>query len=194
METIADGGAGSPKIYTDLYEWAQAVVFSLTVVVLIFTFLFRIVGVEGPSMENTFMDGERLIISNLNYQPKQGDVVVLYTDAVKKPIIKRVIAVANQTVNVDYKNHCVLVNGKAINEPFIKEIMQEPVSEREYLLKMPLTVPSGHIFVMGDNRNVSFDSRYSQIGFIDEREVIGKVIFRIYPLTRFGQIMSAVLN
>lgn len=165
----------------ELYDWVEAIVFSLTVVVIIFTFLFRIVGVEGDSMKNTLHSGDRIIISNMNYKPNYSDIVVVSVKSISDPIIKRVIALGGDTVEIDYKNHKVLVNDKEINEPYIKEAMM-PAGDGP----LNLTVPIGSIFVMGDNRNNSMDSRFGAVGTIDTRYIIGHAIFRLFPISGFG--------
>lgn len=171
-------------IKAETYDWVEAIVFSVAVIVLIFTFFFRIVGVEGMSMTNTLQDGNRVIITNINYTPKQFDIIVLSTKAVEKtPIIKRVIAVGGQTVDVDYSQNKVYVDGKAISESFIREPMQMRGD-----VKMPVTVPKGCVFVMGDNRNDSLDSRYGVVGMIDDRNILGKAVLRIFPFNKFGTL------
>ena len=168
-------------VKSETYDWIEAIVFSVAVIVLVFTFIFRIVGVEGSSMLNTLQDGNRVIISDINYTPKQFDIVVLSTKAVTKPIIKRVVAVGGQTVNIDYSTNTVYVDGKAIKEKFIKDTMVKMGD-----VALPARVPEGCVFVMGDNRNDSLDSRYQVIGMIDDRNILGKAVFRLYPFTEFG--------
>jgi signal peptidase I len=173
---------------TETYDWVEAVVFSVAVIVLIFTFVFRIVGVEGTSMTNTLQDGDRVIISGIEYTPKQFDIVVLSTKAVDKPIIKRVIAVGGQTVDIDYDTNTVYVtdssgNKTAIKEPFIKVAMNKIQGE---IVNLPAKVPKGCVFVMGDNRNDSLDSRYSEIGMIDDRNILGRAVLRLFPFNSFG--------
>lgn len=183
---------GNSSFIADLYDWAEAVVFSLAFVVLLFTFIFRIVGVDGPSMLNTLQDGNRLIICNINYTPKHGDIVVLPTkdESVKKPLIKRIIAVGGDTVDINYGTNQVFVNGKAQAEPYIKDSdIIDPSIYHDYdPTKMPITVPKGYVFVMGDNRNNSLDSRSSHIGMIDSRYIMGKVIWRLFPFDEFGSV------
>ena len=184
MADVVNGSAQPSEetsMKAELYDWVEAVVFSVGVIVLIFTFLFRIVGVKGESMMNTLQDGNRVIISDINYRPKTDDIVVLSTKAVSDPIIKRVIATGGQTVNIDYSTNTVYVDGKPISEPFIKEPMYQSGD-----VKLPTTVPKGHVFVMGDNRNDSFDSRFSQIGMIDDRYILGHAVFRLYPFSEIG--------
>jgi signal peptidase I len=172
----------------EFYEWTEAVAFSVAVIVITFTFIFRIVGVKGVSMENTLNAGvtsenqtvDRVVISDIDYKPKRGDIVVLATDPVG-PIIKRVIAVGGDTVDIDFEKHTVSVNGKILDEPYIKE----PTSEQGDVA-FPQKVPEGHAFVMGDNRNDSFDSRFGAIGMVDDRNIQGKAILRIYPLNEIG--------
>ena len=172
------------SLKSELFEWLETVAFSLVAVVLVFTFIFRIVGVDGKSMQNTLQDGDRLIISHLFYQPKAGDIVVVtQPNAVNKPLIKRIIALGGQTVDIDTERGLVYVDGVVINEPYIKEptvrIPNPPMT-------FPYTVPEGKVFVMGDNRNNSLDSRSTDVGPIDERYILGKAIFRIFPLNRLG--------
>lgn len=176
---IPDAGLTS-----EFYEWAESIVFALAIIVLIFTFFMRPVGVSGPSMQNTLQNGDKVIISNINYTPKQGDIVVLSTKAVKDPIIKRVIAVGGQTVNIDYTKSKVYVDGKEFDAP-IKDTMTAPMTGRA-LLKLPVKVPAGCVFVMGDNRNDSLDSRYAEIGIINNKNIIGHAVFRLMPFDKIG--------
>ena len=186
-QTAANGAPEPTKLSQELYEWTETIVFALAAVILVFTFIFRTVSVGGMSMENTLNAGvtdqnqfvDRVLLYEYRYtQPKQGDIVAINSPVVKKGgIIKRVIAVGGDTVNIDFIRHTVSVNGKVLNEPYIKE----PTAVQGDV-KFPVTVPKGHVFVMGDNRDISYDSRYSAVGMIDDRNIIGKAFLRIIPL------------
>lgn len=166
------------SLKTELFEWFEAVVFSLAIVILLFTFVFRIVGVDGSSMFPTLKTNDRVVISHLFYKPQQGDIVVItQPNSLHKPLIKRIIALGGQTVDIDFDKHIVKVDGKELNEFYINE----PTARKENVT-FPIKVPKGHAFVMGDNRNNSLDSRSTVIGFIDERYIIGKAFYRIFPL------------
>ena len=151
-------------------------------ILLVFSFLFRIVVVSGPSMMDTLTDGDwLLLLGNVFYtDPKQGDIVVASKASFEDgtPIIKRVIATEGQTVNIDFQTGVVYVNGEALDEPYTLT----PTNLFEGV-SFPLTVADGCIFVMGDNRNDSKDSRSEEIGLIDTREVLGKAIFLLFPGT-----------
>ena len=165
----------SDKNLESIYEMASVVVSAILTVGIIFTFLFKISTVSGESMENTLYNGDKLIISAITQNVKYGDVVVVsQPNGYEKVLIKRVIAVGGQTVWFNEETNKVVVDGKELSEPYIKE-------EMEFLLSMTnlYRVPEGKIFVMGDNRNDSADSRSELIGMIDERYVVGKVIYRI---------------
>lgn len=168
----------------EVFEWLETIAFSLVAVVLIFTFVFRIVGVDGDSMMNTLQDKDRLIITHLFYQPKQGDIVIItQPNSVNKPLVKRIVALGGQTVDIDTDRGLVYVEGKVIDEPYILEpTTYMPASAVEF----PYTVPEGKVFVMGDNRNNSLDSRSTGVGPIDERYILGKAIFRIFPFDSIG--------
>ena len=163
----------------ELYEWVQALVGSVLVVVLVFTFVIRLIGVDGHSMVPTLQDGDRLLVLNsmLYDDYKYGDIVVLRKETfLEEPIVKRVIATEGQTVDIDFDEGVVYVDGRALEEDYI--------NERTYLeegTEFPLTVPEGSIFVMGDNRNRSSDSRDSRLGTVDTRYVIGKAVFLAFP-------------
>ena len=164
----------------DLYEWVQSLVGSVLVVVAIFTFVIRMMGVDGHSMLNTLQHGDRLLVVNsmLYHDYKYGDIVILRKNGVfdDDPIVKRVIAVEGQTVDIDFAEGIVYVDGEALEEDYIRE----PTYTAEGT-EFPLTVPEGSIFVMGDNRNGSSDSRDYRLGTVYTRYVIGKAAFLIFP-------------
>ena len=172
---ITENSKKSDKNVESIYEMASVVVSAILTVGIIFTFLFKISTVSGESMENTLYNGDKLIISAVTQDVEYGDVVVVsQPNGYEKVLIKRVIAVGGQTVWFNEDTNKVVVDGKELDESYIKE-------EMEFLLSMTklYRVPEGKIFVMGDNRNDSADSRSELIGMIDERYVVGKVIYRI---------------
>lgn len=167
-----------------LFEWYDSMVFALTAIVLVFVFLVRIITVSGYSMEPTLLWNDRVAVQSLPYTPERGDVVVLdgYTDY-GDPLVKRIIAVGGDTLDIDFSTGTVTLNGEQLDEPYISA----PTS-RSYDVIFPVVVPEGYVFVMGDNRPNSLDSRSSEVGFIDERDILGKVLLRVFPLGRFGAI------
>ena len=161
------------------YEWVQALVCSVLAVVVLFTFGARLIGVDGHSMLPTLQNGDRMLVLNamLYHDYQYGDVVVLRKDTfLKEPIVKRVIATAGQTVDIDFDSGTVYVEGEALREDYINEL-----TFLEEGTEFPLTVPEGHIFVMGDNRNRSSDSRDSNLGTVDTRYVIGRAVAVAFP-------------
>lgn len=163
------------KTLTNIYDFASVLVSAILAVGLIFTFLFKISAVDGDSMNNTLQHGDKLILSARDWDVEYGDIVVIsQPNALEKVLIKRVIATEGQTISVDAINGRVIIDGKAIYEPYIAEHMREQ-GDMHY----PLTVPEGCVFAMGDNRNHSTDSRYKMVGIIDERYIVGEAIYRI---------------
>ena len=163
----------------DWYEWVQALVCSVLAVVVAFTFLIRLIGVDGHSMVPTLQDGDRLLVltSLLDDDYQYGDIVVLRKESfLEEPIVKRVIATEGQTVDIDFVTGSVTVDGVLLHEDYINEL-----TFTEEGTEFPLTVPEGSIFVMGDNRNHSNDSRDSRLGTVDTRYVIGKAVFLAFP-------------
>ena len=170
----------------DLYFWLQALVLALVALILLVTFVGRIIGVDGSSMYPTLHHGDMLLLQSVGYEPKQGDVVVLtkaFRD-VDGPIVKRVIAVGGQTVDIDYDAGTVAVDGQVLDEPYIHEAMLCPTYENQTHIE----VPEGSIFVMGDNRNHSSDSRDVTLGTVDERYVLGRAVCVLLPFQNFGMI------
>ena len=173
-----------PQETSEALDWIQSIVASLIFCILLFTFAVRTVGVVGSSMVPTLTEGDRLIISKLFYEPKYGDIVVLRKQEFKEePIIKRVIATEGQTVDIDFDAGIVYVDGTALDEPYVNELVHKEEDFTE-----PVTVPEGCVFVMGDNRNASTDSRCAQIGCVDTRLIMGKAYCRLIPLGQFGGI------
>lgn len=162
------------------YEWVQALVCSVLTVVLIFTFAVRIVRVSGESMRETLQDQDMLVVLNnwLCGGYEQGDIVILQRDDFYggEPIVKRVIATEGQTVDIDFDAGVVYVDGTALEEPYTRE----PTWTQEGT-EFPLTVPEGCVFVMGDNRNDSDDSRDSALGPVDTRCVLGRALLLAVP-------------
>lgn len=176
---ISKSDAKLSRLSKELTEWLSSIVFALVLVTVLFTYIFRIVGISGDSMEPNFHTGDRVIISNLFYSPKPGDVVVItQPNERNEPLIKRIIATGGQTVYIDSSTGTVYVDGAALEEDY--------VIDKTYVtgdMKGPLTVPEGYVFVMGDNRPYSWDSRYDEVGVIDERYLLGKVYLRIWPFS-----------
>lgn len=171
---------------SEAYQNVRTLVSVLAVLILLFTFVFRLVVVSGPSMEDTLQDRDTMLVWSLGYTPKQGDIVVLTKKSYQEDsIVKRVIAKEGQTVLIDYYGGVVYVDGVALEEDYIKEWMQLP-SYGEGLNNV--TVPEGCLFVMGDNRNESADSRYPAIGIVDERCVIGRAVMVLFPFGSFGML------
>ena len=169
---------------SEMYENIRILAIVLAVLILVFTFVVRVIVVSGPSMENTLQNGDAMLVWSLGYSPKQGDVVVLtQPDYQADSIVKRVIATGGQKISIDYGTNTVTVDGEVLREDYIKEWMRVPAYG---LGNHEMTVPEGHVFVMGDNRNESADSRYPIIGVIDERCVIGKALMVMFPFSDFG--------
>ncbi len=175
------------NVHKELYEWMQCVVIALIFCVLIFVFVARVIDVVGSSMVPTLENGDKIIITRLAGDYEVGDIVVLRKDTFRQePIVKRIIAEEGQTVEFDFITGAVYVDGVELDEPYINELTYDPED-----ITGPVTVPEGCVFVLGDNRNNSTDSRRATIGCVDERYIMGKVIFRILPFGKMGAIYGS---
>lgn len=199
-ESTVSSAKGTPnapnneRILSNLIDYVEIFTVAICIVILLFTVAFRTCTVDGASMNNTLINGEALIISDLCYTPKRGDIIVFHQtgdDAWDKnePLVKRVIGVGGDTVRIDYDSWTVTVtdadgNEAVLNEPYIY------LSERRSFFTgtAEYAVPEGSLFVLGDNRNESLDSRFEEIGFVDSRRVLGKVILRASPISKFGTV------
>lgn len=161
-------------------ELVSIIATSVVAIMFIFTFMFRIVGVSGPSMEDTLQNGDWLVVSAFITEPERGDIVIItQPNAFNEPIVKRVIAVEGDTIDIDFDTATVKVNGNVINEPYLKT----PTSNDEGAWVYPLTLKEGQVFVMGDHRMRSSDSRSPDIGLIDENYILGQVLMRFSPIS-----------
>ena len=189
----------SARLARELFDYAEMFVYAAMAVLLIFSFGIRLCTVRGESMEQTLYDGEQLLVSDIFYRPKQGDIVIFHQtsdiyDQFNEPIVKRVIATEGQWIDIDRVTQTVTIYDENRENP---QILDE--SAYRYLdsgkwdmplaMSFPVQVPPGHIFVMGDNRNNSSDSSSSAvIGFVDERRILGGVVGRLAPLRKFGAV------
>ena len=183
------GNGEEPTAASVIFDWLEVFVFALSFVLILFAFFGRIAIVVGPSMENTLIGNDTLIISNLFYEPKTGDIIVFQlpeNEQFPDPIVKRVIATAGQTVDIDADNWIVYVDGVPLDEPYVKQA--EMGTMREGNMTYPYTVKEGEVFVMGDNRRHSTDSRFTEIGPVDVRYILGEVKLRVLPLPAFGKV------
>lgn len=166
------------------FDWLESIVQALVLVVVIMTFVLRPITVQGTSMLNTLFDKDKVIVTKCGYVPKNGDIVVIRPfGTLDKPIIKRVIATEGQTLSIDFSDGSVYVDGKKLDEPYIKERMWVRGDGQ-----IPSVIPKGHIFVMGDNRNGSMDSRFKGVGLVPNDMVMGKAVFIFFPFDRMGLI------
>lgn len=171
----------------ELFGSVELFCICVAIVVIIFSFFFRLSIVDGQSMENTLHHKEYLVVRTAFYEPAQGDIVVIHDRSLEgiygNPLIKRVIAVGGQTIDIDFNTWTVTVDGVVIDEPYIK---LDPSVDVTSAWTYPLEVPEGEVFVMGDNRDHSGDSRSASVGTVDERCIVGKAALRFFPFDKFG--------
>ena len=175
------------------FEVFEAFIRAVIIVFLILTFCFKICSVVGSSMNNTLIEGERLLVQSIAYTPNEGDIIVFHqTGTLNEPVVKRVIATGNKWVRIDYDNKLLYVSSDETfdDSEIVDESLYRYLNTGSYNAKGVYTVfvPEGFLFVLGDNRNGSLDSRFSAIGLVDERRVLGKVILRFSPFDKFGTV------
>ncbi|MCL2580073.1 MAG: signal peptidase I [Oscillospiraceae bacterium] len=172
----------SRRAARELCDWIEAAMMAVVCVVLVFTFVVRLAGVDGASMMPTLEDHDRLIITRLGGEITQGDIVVVtLSDRGSDPLVKRVVATEGQVIDINFEQGTVYLDGQLLDEPYTAG-----PTMLSYDTTFPQTVPEGHIFMMGDNRNNSWDSRDSWIGMVDTRHILGRAIYRVFPLNRLG--------
>lgn len=165
------------KLWSFIYDTVGSAAAAAVIIAVVFTFCLRMVGVEGNSMLPTLSDGDWLAVKSINSSINAGDVVIItQPNSMDKPLVKRVIAKGGDTVDIDFDSHVVTVNGKVLDEPYIAEPTAVSAD-----VQFPLTVEPGQLFVLGDNRNNSMDSRYSVIGCVDENYILGVAKYKLYP-------------
>lgn len=169
-------------------EWVETVVFAIILVSVVFTFAARIITVDGGSMEPTYYDGDRVLVSGFAGDIGRGDIVII-VHALQDPIIKRVVATEGQTVDFDPAAGELTVDGAPVNGEVFG--LQNGITYLPDLpgqvLEFPQTVPENCVFVLGDNRGNSTDSRFASVGMVDHRNILGKVVFNLYPFNKAGQ-------
>lgn len=186
MEDASSLRRQGQKAARAVFEYLETLVTAAICVVLLCTFAIRLVRVDGSSMVPTLIDGDFLISYHAFYQPQRGDIVVITKpNDVNSPLIKRVIGIGGDEIDIDFDSGTVWRNGKELEEDYINELTHyQPDADTQY----PLVVPQGQIFAMGDNRNHSSDSRDSRIGLIDERYIMGRTFFRLAPFDKIGAL------
>lgn len=168
-----------------IYEFAGTVFLAFVILLIVLSLFFRQVTVDGGSMNDTLCDGDRLIVSAFGYTPKCGDIVVVtHGESLDEPIIKRVIATEGQTLSIDFETGEVAVDGVLMKEYYIKG----KTGAVRNMIEIPETIKEGYVFVMGDNREHSKDSRNAEVGLIPVQNIVGKAVFRIYPFESFGAL------
>ena len=183
---IIEEDIDEPKksIVREILDWLLCIVIAVAIALVIRNYVFTLVNVSGPSMNPTLNDKDILYVNRLFYTPKAGDIIIFKPKASPEtPYVKRIIATEGQIVELDYTTGGVIVDGKPIDEDYISEPI-ENFGNMEY----PYTVPEDHVFAMGDNRNNSLDSRMAVVGAVSEESIIGKAIFRIFPIGDFGSL------
>ena len=190
--------------WKDAADMLEAVLISIFCVIMLFAYVLRPVTVEGHSMESTLQDQDKLFMTDLFYTPERGDIVIIDNDAshtfdengnlvegqglstvtTEKRLIKRIIAVGGETLDINFDDGTVTIDGTVLDEPYINNLTLNDEGAFSY----PITIPDGYYFVMGDNRNHSSDSRHVTLGPVDSRYVIGGARFVFFPFQDVGTI------
>ncbi len=182
--TVSEIQEPAPKRWIPLYDAVASLATAVTLLVLVFSLVFRPAAVVGNSMLNTFANGDKVGCVHSFGGYEYGDVVIIsHATKYGEPVIKRVIAFGGDSVDIDFYSGTVYVNGEKLDEPYVTA-----PTYISYDVAFPLVVPEGRLFVLGDNRNDSIDSRSTEIGLVDENDVLGKVVFRFYPINKIGII------
>ena len=172
----------SGNFFEELIDWLSSLLVTFLIMLLIFTFIMRVVRVNGDSMNMTLFNGDGLIAVRIYGTPDNGDIIVANSESLGEAIVKRVIATEGQTVDIDFETGSVYVDGELLSESYITN----PTINDERGHQYPVTVPENCVFVMGDNRQNSLDSRSSRVGFVKESDIIGKAVLRVFPFSSFG--------
>ncbi len=193
IQTTTENIKETRSVWYEIYEWIDCAIIAVMAILVMFTFLFKQVQVDGTSMYDTLDNEERVIVSDVFYKPQYGDIVVVSSEVYGNiPLIKRVIATEGQWVNIE--NGVVYV-GNSIETmvPKGNEFSSNPITESIVSVvygyhKYPIQVPEGTVFLLGDNRSISLDSRTKTVGFVDTDQIIGKALYRVYPFDKIGSI------
>lgn len=181
-DSVNQNKVNTDKIVYNFFDWADTIVHVILLLCLVIVFIFRLANIDGRSMMNTLYDGDKVLTAKLFYSPKPKDIVVISQGRyLNKPIVKRIIAVEGQVVDIDFNTGDVKVDGKVIDEPYIRNLTTNKQNG-----EIPITVPKGYVFVMGDNRQESSDSRCREIGLIDKHDIDGKVQWRLWSKSNIG--------
>lgn len=188
---------GSKKTIAEVFEILEMLALVTVCVMLCFAFVARMNIVDGHSMDTTLADGQYLVVSDLFYTPKAGDIVVIHdvtATPYDKPIVKRIIATGGQELEIDFKTWTLTVDGEVVEEDYRYLDNTKALLTANYNLDTDgvfrITVPEGEVFVMGDNRNGSGDSRQAALGTIDERCIVGRAYFRLFPIEKIGKLFQ----
>lgn len=183
-EVQNDSADKKKKIIKEIADWFVCILVAVIIALVVRTYIFTLVRVDGKSMVPTLSHGDTLYTNRFFYQPQNGDIIVFRpVHSPKTPYIKRVIATEGQTIDINRETCEVFVDGNKLNEDYIAEPMLSAGN-----MQYPVTVPEGYVFAMGDNRNHSFDSRDSRVGLVPEENIIGEAVFRILPVSDMGML------
>lgn len=164
-----------------IFDLLKSIVYMFAVIIIVFTFFIREVNVNGDSMNDTLQHNDKVMLTNFMYEPQPGDIVAINTPNLKdEHIIKRIIATEGQTLSIDYAEGTVTVDGVVLDEDYISSFTKKSKNAFE----IPYVIPEGKVFVMGDNRYISLDSRDADLGLVSSDEIIGKAQFIFFPLDR----------